>query len=158
MPKKANYMPAGYHTATPYLVIRNAAQAVEFYKRAFGATELFRMTRPDGTITHGEIQIGDTRFMFTEEGAMPSYKSPQNLNGSPVSIYLYVEDADHIFRQAVAAGATQIMPVEDMFWGDRYGRLTDPYGHEWHVATHQEDVAPAEMERRAAAATAASHA
>jgi uncharacterized glyoxalase superfamily protein PhnB len=151
MKKTVSPIPSGYHTATPYLVIRNAAQAIEFYKQAFGAQEIFRMPTPDGTIMHGEIQIGDSRLMFTDEASCGA-KSPQALDGSPVSIYLYVENVDSVFKQAVAAGASPSMPVQDMFWGDRYGRLTDPYGHQWHVSTHKEDVAPAEMAKRAAAA------
>jgi PhnB protein len=151
MKKTVSPIPSGYHTATPYLVIKDAAQAIEFYKQAFGAQELFRMPRPDGAIMHGEIQIGDSRLMFSDEVACGA-KSPQTLDGSPVSIYLYVEDVDAVFKQAVAAGAKPIMPVQDMFWGDRYGRLTDPYGHQWHVSTHKEDVSPAEMAQRAASA------
>ena len=152
MTKSVSHIPAGFHTATPYLVIKNAPQAIDFYKQAFGAQELFRMPRPDGIVMHGEFRIGDSRFMFADEAAMPSARSPQSLNGSPVSIYLYVEDADAVFKQALAAGAQTTMPVQDMFWGDRYGRLTDPFGHQWHIATHKEDVSPAEMGKRAAAA------
>jgi len=151
MKKAVSPIPSGYHTATPYLVLKNAATAVEFYKQAFGARELFRMPKPDGTIMHGEIQIGDSRFMLADEAAMNRGNSPQSLNGTPVSIYLYVEDADAVFKQAVAAGAKAFLPVQDMFWGDRYGRLTDPFGHEWHIATHKEDLSPAEMEQRASA-------
>ncbi|HMC58599.1 MAG TPA: VOC family protein [Candidatus Solibacter sp.] len=145
-------IPAGYHTATPYLVIKDAAKAIEFYKQAFGAQELFRMPKPDGTIMHGEIQIGDSRLMVADQSAMGGAHSPQSLNGTPVSIFLYFEDVDSVFKQAIAAGATETMPVQDMFWGDRYGRLTDPFGHQWHIATHKEDVSPAEMGKRAAAA------
>ena len=151
MKKTVDPIPSGYYTATPYLVIKNAAQAIEFYKQAFGAQEIFRMPKPDGTIMHGEIQIGNSRLMFADEAAVGA-KSPQTLGGSPVSVFLYVENVDAVFQQAVAAGAQPCMPVQDMFWGDRYGRLTDPFGHQWHVATHVEDVAPAEMGKRAAAA------
>jgi PhnB protein len=151
MKKTVSPIPAGYHTATPYLVIKDAAQAIEFYKQAFGAKELFRMPKPDGTIMHGEIQIGDSRFMLADQSAVGAH-SPQSLNGTPVSIFLYVEDVDAAFDQAIAAGAKSTMPVQDMFWGDRYGRLTDPFGHQWHVATHKEDVSPAEMQQRAAVA------
>jgi len=154
MKKTVSPIPAGYHTATPYLVVKNAPAAIEFYKQAFGAQELFRMPRPDGVITHAEIQIGDSRLMLGDEAAGAS-RSPQSLNGTPVSIFLYVEDVDSAFQQATAAGATPSMPVQDMFWGDRYGRLTDPFGHQWHVATHQEDVSPQEMGKRAAAAMTA---
>lgn len=154
MKKAVNPIPAGYHTATPYLVVKNAPAAIDFYKQAFGAQEIFRMPRPDGVIMHAEIQIGDSRFMLGDEAAGQG-RSPQSLNGTPVSIYLYVEDADSAFRQATAAGATPSMPLQDMFWGDRYGRLTDPFGHQWHVATHKEDVSPQEMGQRAAAAVPA---
>jgi PhnB protein len=152
MKKTVDPIPAGYHTATPYLVIKDAAQAIEFYKQAFGAKELFRMPKPDGTIMHGEIQIGDSRFMVADQAAMGGAQSPQSQGGAPVSIFLYVENVDTVFNQAIAAGARQTMPVQDRFWGDRYGRLTDPYGHQWHVATHKEDVSPEEMQQRAAAA------
>jgi PhnB protein len=151
MKKTVSPIPAGYHTATPYLVIKDAAKAIEFYKQAFGAQEIFRMPKPDGTIMHGEIQIGDSRLMLADESAVGAH-SPQSLNGTPVSIFLYVADVDAAFNQAVSAGAKPTTPVQDMFWGDRYGRVTDPFGHQWHVATHKEDVSPAEMGQRAAAA------
>jgi PhnB protein len=152
MKKTVSPIPAGYHTATPYLVMKDAAKAIEFYKQAFGAQELFRMPKPDGTVMHGEIQIGDSRLMVADQAAMGGAHSPQSLNGTPVSIFLYVDDVDAVFNQAVAAGARQTMPVQDMFWGDRYGRLTDPFGHQWHVATHKEDVSPEEIGKRQAAA------
>ncbi|MBV8551058.1 MAG: VOC family protein [Acidobacteriaceae bacterium] len=145
-------IPTGYHTATPYLVVSDAARAIEFYKNAFGATELFRMAGPGGKIGHAEIKIGDSMIMLSDE--MMGNKSPQSLNGSPVSIFLYVENVDNVFNQAVKAGAKSDMPPSDMFWGDRYGKLTDPFGHQWAVATHVEDVAPAEMEKRAKEAMA----
>lgn len=151
MKNTVNYIPAGFHTATPYLVIRNAVAAIDFYKKAFGAQELFRMSKPDGTVTHGEFVIGDSRFMFTDAAATHS-SSPEDLKGTPVSIYLYVENSDAVFQQALSAGARAVMPVQDMFWGDRYGRLTDPFGHQWHIATHKEDIAPEEMSKRAASA------
>lgn len=154
MKKTVSPIPAGYHTATPYLIVKNAPAAIDFYKQAFGAQELFRMPRPDGVIMHAEIQIGDSHFMLGDEAAGQG-RSPQSLNGTPVSIYLYVEDVDSAFKQATAAGATPSMPVQDMFWGDRYGRLSDPFGHQWHVATHKEDVTPQEMGQRAAAAMTA---
>jgi PhnB protein len=149
--KAVSPIPAGYHTITPYLVINNAGKAIEFYKKAFGAKEINRMAKPDGTIMHGEIQIGDSRLMFADHSAIPGAHSPETLNGTPVSIFLYVEDVDTIFKQALAAGATEAMPVQDMFWGDRYGRLVDPFGHHWHVATHTEDISAEEMGKRAAA-------
>ncbi len=149
---KVKPVPDGYHTLTPYLVIRDAAKAIEFYKKAFGAKETFRMPGPGGKIMHAELQIGDSMLMLAEE--MPEYgaKSPQALGGSPVNVFLYVEDADKVFNQAVAAGATVTMPLADQFWGDRYGKLADPFGHQWSVATHKEDVAPEEMAKRAAKA------
>jgi PhnB protein len=152
---KAKPVPDGHHTVTPYLAIRDAAKAIEFYKNAFGAEELFRMPGADGKIMHAEILIGDSPLMISEE--MPDYgvKSPQALGGTPVNIFLYVENVDKVFDQAVKAGATVTTPVADQFWGDRYGKLADPFGHEWSVATHIEDVAPDEMAKRAAKAMGA---
>ena len=144
-------IPDGYHTVTPYLIIKNAADALEFYKQAFGATELFRMAQPDGKIGHAEIKIGDSPIMLADEFPEMGYKSPQSLGGSPVSIMIYVEDVDAVFDRAVAAGATVQQPVQDKFYGDRIGTLVDPFGHVWHVSTHKEDVSPEEMEKRAAA-------
>lgn len=149
---KVRAIPEGYHTVTPYLVVRDAARAIDFYKRAFGATEVMRMPGPGGKVMHAEIQIGDSRIMLGDENPQMGAKSPQALNGSPVSLFLYVEDVDAVYKQAVAAGAKQTMPPQDMFWGDRYGKLDDPFGHQWGVATHKEDVAPEEMTKRAAAA------
>lgn len=148
-------IPDGYHTATPYLIIRGAADAIEFYKKAFGATELMRMPAPGGTIGHAEIKIGDSPIMLADEFPEMGYKSPQTLGGSPVSIMIYVEDVDTVFNQAVAAGGKVQRPLKDQFYGDRTGTLEDPFGHVWHVATHKEDVSAEEMERRAKAASAA---
>ena len=150
----ANVKPVtdGYHTVTPHLVVRDAAKAIEFYKKAFGAKEAFRMPGPDGKLMHAEIQIGDSMVMLSDEFPEYGSKSPQALGGSPVNILLYVENADKVFQQAVAAGATVTMPLADQFWGDRYGKLADPFGHQWSVATHIEDVAPEEMAKRAAKA------
>ena len=145
-------IPDGFHTATPYLILRDAARAIDFYKRAFGAKELVRMPGPDGKIMHAEIQIGDSRFMLSEESPERGSRSPLALNGTAVGIFLYLEDVDATYNQAVAAGAKKLMPVQDMFWGDRYGKLADPFGHEWALATHKEDVTPEEMRKRAAAA------
>jgi PhnB protein len=144
-------IPEGYHTVTPYLIIKGAADALEFYKQAFGATELFRMAQPDGRIGHAEIQIGDSRIMLADEFPEMKYVSPQTLGGSPSSIMLYVEDVDTIFKQALQAGAQEQKPVEDKFYGDRTGSLVDPFGHVWHVGTHTEDVTPEEMKERLAA-------
>lgn len=144
-------IPEGYHTATPYLTIRGAATAIDFYKKAFGAQELFRMPGPDGKVMHAEIRIGDSNIMLADESPVTGSQAPVALNGTPVGVFLYVPDVDATFRQAVKAGAKETQPVQDMFWGDRFGRLTDPFGHKWMLATHIEDVTPAEMEKRTAA-------
>ena len=146
-------IPEGYHSVTPYLIIRGAAEAIEFYKKAFGATELFRFPTPEGKIGHAEIKIGDSPIMLADEATEMGYKSPQTLGGSPVSIALYVKDVDAVFNQAVAEGATIKEALQDRFYGDRMGTLTDPFGHIWHLGTHIEDVSPEEMERRAKAAS-----
>src|ERR1700694_80626 len=148
-------IPDGYHTATPYLIIGGAADAIEFYKKAFGATELFRFPMPDGKIGHAEIKIGNSPIMLADEFPEMGYKGPQSLGGSPVSLMIYVDDVDTVFNRAVDAGATVKEAVSDKFYGDRMGTLTDPFGHWWHVATHKEDVSAEELERRAKAASAA---
>jgi len=153
MAKQVSPIPRGYHTVTPYLAVRNAAQALDFYKRAFGAEEVMRMNGPQGTVSHAEIKIGDSIVMIAEEAASSGLRSPQSLGGSTASVFLYLNDVDATFKQAVSAGAKSQQPVTDMFWGDRYGRLTDPYGHLWSLATHIEDVAPEEMQKRAQEAT-----
>jgi len=145
-------IPDGYHTATPYLIIGGAGDAIEFYKKAFGATELFRFPTPDGKIGHAEIKIGDSPLMLADEYPEMGYKGPQSLGGSPVSIMIYVEDVDTIFNQAVAAGATVKEAVTDKFYGDRLGTVADPFGHVWHISTHKEDVSIEEMQKRAQAA------
>lgn len=150
MTTKVKSIPDGYHTVTPYLIIKNAANALEFYKNAFGAKELFRMPGPDGRVMHAEIKIGDSRIMLADECPEMNARSPQALGGSPVSLLLYVENVDTFFNQAVSAGAKVDRPVKDQFYGDRSGSLSDPYGHAWHVATHVEDVPPAELQKRAA--------
>lgn len=147
-------VPEGYHTATPSLVIRGAARAIEFYQKAFGAQELFRMPGPGGIVLHAEIQIGDSRIMLTDESPRMGNHSPESLQGTPVGVFLYTEDADAFFQRAVAAGARPLMPVQQMPWGDRFGMLADPFGHEWQVATHVEDVSFEEMRRRMASMTA----
>lgn len=147
MPTKA--IPEGYHTATPYLVVRNAAQAIEFYKKAFNAQELMRFATPDGKIGHAELRIGDSNVFVADESPQMPNKSPQTLGGCTGGVMLYVDDVDTTYQRAVDAGGKTQMPVADMFWGDRYGSLIDPYGHVWSVATHKEDVAPGEMEKRA---------
>jgi len=147
-------IPEGYHTLTPYLIIRGAADAIEFYKKALGATELFRFPAPDGKIGHAEIKIGDSPIMVADEYPEMGYKGPQSLGGSPVSLMIYVADVDTVFNRAVAAGASVKEAVSDKFYGDRIGTLTDPFGHVWHISTHKEDVSIEEMERRAKAASA----
>jgi uncharacterized glyoxalase superfamily protein PhnB len=142
-------IPEGHHTVTPHLVCRGASAAIEFYKKAFGATELMQMTGPGGLITHAEIRIGNSILFLADEFPQWGSLSPLTLKGSPVVLNLYLEDVDSVFNKAVAAGAQVKMPLQNMFWGDRYGKLTDPYGHEWGLATHVEDVPPAEMKERA---------
>jgi len=154
MSKKARAIPEGYHSVTPYLVLRQASDAIEFYKKAFGAAEIFRMPGPGGAIAHAEIRIGDSQIMMCEENPAMGAQSPQTLGGSPANLFLYVEDVDAAYKRAVDAGATATMPPKDMFWGDRYGKLVDPYGHEWSIATHVEDVTPEQMAERAQAAFA----
>ena len=152
MTSKVKPIPEGYHSSTPYLIIKNAADAIEFYKKAFGATELFRIDQPDGKIGHAEIKIGDSPIMLSDEFPEMGHRGPQSLGGSAVSLMLYVEDVDAVVNRATTAGAKLDRPVEDKFYGDRAGSLTDPFGHIWHIGTHKEDVSPQEMEKRAAAA------
>ena len=148
-------IPDGYHSVTPYLIIKGATDAIEYYKKAFGATEVFRFPAPGGKIGHAEIQIGDSRIMLADEFSEMGYKAPQTLGGTPVSIMIYVEDVDTVFKQAIAAGGKEQRPVKDQFYGDRLGTLEDPFGHQWHVSTHKEDVSLEEMEKRAKAHAAA---
>ena len=145
------YIPDGYHTATPYLIVKGAARAIEFYKQAFGATEIMRFPGPNGTIGHAEIKIGDSPIMLADEMPQMGYRSPAALGGSPVSVMLYVPDVDKVVDRAVEAGAKLERPVADQFYGDRSGTFHDPFGHVWTVSTHKEDVSPEEMKRRAAA-------
>jgi PhnB protein len=149
-------IPEAYHTVTPYLIIEGAAEAIEFYKQAFGAKELFRFPAPEGKIGHAEIKVGDSPIMLADAYPDMGYKGPKSLGGSPVSLMIYVENVDTVFNQAVQAGATVKEAVSDKFYGDRIGSLIDPFGHVWHVSTHKEDVSFEEMERRAKAASAGS--
>ncbi len=151
---KVHYIPRDYHTATPYLLVRGAADAIEFYKNVFGATEIMRMPAPGGKIGHAEIKIGDSHIMLADEVPEMGYIGPKQLGGTPVSILVYVEDVDHTFSQAISKGAAQQRPVENKFYGDRMGTLIDPFGHQWHVATHVEDVSEDEMRRRMASMAA----
>ena len=146
-------IPEGYHSITPYLCINGAAQALEYYKKAFGATELFRMEH-DGKIGHAEMKIGDSPFMLADEFPEMGFVSPQTLGGSPVGIMIYVADVDAVFNKAIEEGAVEKKPLQDQFYGDRSGTLTDPFGHVWTVATHKEDVSPEEIDKRLAAAKA----
>ncbi len=142
-------IPEGYHTITPHLTVRNASQAIEFYKRAFGAEELMRMYTPGkSTIMHAELRIGDSRIFLGDEWPERGCRSPQSLGGVCGSLFLYVEDVDTAFQRAVSAGAQVKMPVSDMFWGDRYGQVKDPFGHTWALGQHVEDVTPEELDRR----------
>src|SRR4030088_858567 len=145
-------IPEGYHSATPYLIVKGAAEAIDFYKRAFGATELLRMADPKGGIAHAEIKIGDSVIMLADEHPNMGYCGPRSLGGSAVSIMLYVTDVDGTFDRAVKAGAKAQRPVANQFYGDCSGTLEDPFGHIWTISTHVEDVAPEEMKRRAEAA------
>lgn len=147
----AKPIPDGYHSVTPYLTIRGAAEALDFYRRAFGAEERVRMPGPDGQgVMHAEIRIGDSIVMLGEESIEMGAPSPKTLGGSGSSILIYVEDVDAAFDRAVNAGGTVRVPVTDMFWGDRYGQVADPFGHIWSIATHKEDVPPEQMGRRRA--------
>ncbi len=146
----AKPVPPGFHTITPTLTMRDADKAIEFYKRAFGAEERMRFPGPDGkSIMHAELKIGDSLIFLSEEHPEMGCRGPQSLGGTPVGLYLCVEDADRAFNRAVSAGARADMPVADMFWGDRCGQLTDPFGHKWSLATHKEDLSQEEIRKRA---------
>ena len=143
--------PDGYHTVTPYLIVKGGGGAIDFYKQVFGAHELFRMAGPDGKIGHAELKIGDSVVMLADEHPEMGALSPPTIGGTPVRTLIYVDDVDEVVARAVAAGAKIVRPVADQFYGDRAGGITDPFGHYWHVATHKEDVSPEEMERCAKA-------
>jgi len=149
MTKQVKPVQEGYHSITPYLVVQDAARALDFYQRVFGAKEIVRMNNPQGRVGHAEIRIGDSILMLAEETPNSGVRCPQSLNGSTVSIFVYLEDVDSVFNKALSAGAQEVQRPADMFWGDRYGRLTDPFGHSWSLATHIEDVTPEEIGRRA---------
>jgi PhnB protein len=148
-------IPEGYHTLSPYLAVDDAARALEYYAQAFGAQELMRMDTPEGKVAHAELTLGDSRIMLSDTFPQSSTRSPKELGGTSAGIFMYVEDVDAVVKQAVDAGATITMEVADQFWGDRFGTITDPFGHVWSIATHVEDVPPEEMEERARAAMAA---
>jgi PhnB protein len=141
-------IPDGYTTVSVYLGVDDAGEAIEFYKRAFGATERGIMHMPDGKVGHAELQLGDTVLMLSDPFPQSSLKPPKQLGGTSVALFMYVEDVDSFVDKAVEGGATLATPVEDMFWGDRYGKLSDPFGHEWQVATHKEDLTPEEINER----------
>jgi PhnB protein len=145
---KVKAIPEGYHSVTPSLTCKNAAAAIDFYKKAFGAKELFRMPAPDGRVAHAELLIGDSHIMLNDE-MMPMATISQG--NRPIYLFLYVENADNTFNTAVQNGAKVDMPLENMFWGDRFGRVSDPFGHQWGIATHVEDVSPDEMKKRSEA-------
>ena len=146
---KVKYIPEGTHTITPGLVVKGGKKAIEFYKAAFGAKELSAMYMPDGkSVMHAELQIGDSKFFLGDENKEMGAVSPQTLGGSSTTLHIYTEDCDATIKRAVAAGAKVSMPAADMFWGDRYGKVIDPFGHGWGILTHKEDVSPAEMEKR----------
>jgi uncharacterized glyoxalase superfamily protein PhnB len=150
MAGKVKPVPERYHTVTPHLIVKGASEAIDFYKNAFGAEELGRAPGPDGkSIMHAEIKIGDSIIFLNDEFPDMEAKSPLSLNGSPVTIHLYVEDVDMLWKKAVEAGAKEKMPLQDQFWGDRFGVLEDPYGHQWSLATHIEDVSMEEVNKRA---------
>jgi PhnB protein len=148
MNESAKIIPDGYHSINIYLVVRNAENTIQFYKKAFGAEERFRMHGPDGkTIMHADLKIGDSVFMLTEESPDMKALSPESICGSPVSMYVYVKDVDTIFNQAISDGATVLKPVKDQFYGDRSGYLRDPFGHLWSIATHKKDLSPDELRK-----------
>lgn len=148
-------IPEGYHTITPYLAVDDAAAAIEYYKKAFGAKERVRMDAPGGKIGHAELEIGDSLVMLSDPFPQASTRPPKELGGTSASVFMYVDDVDEVVKQAVDAGATITMEVADQFWGDRFGSVTDPFGHSWSIATHVEDVSPEEMDERAKEAMAA---
>jgi PhnB protein len=143
-----NAIPEGYHSITPYIIVNDAANAIDFYKHAFRAIEIYRQNSPDGkSVINAELKIGDSIILLSDEFPLGKCRSPKSIGGSAVTIHLYTEDVDRVFNQAISAGATVIMPVMDMFWGDRYGQLMDPYGHIWSIATHKQDLSSEEIQR-----------
>lgn len=146
-------IPEGFHSVNPHIIVQNAGEAIEFYKKAFGAEEIMRMPGPDGkSVMHAEIKIGNSIVMICDEFPDMGACSPKKIGGTPVTLHMYVNDADAVYDRAVKAGATATMPPQDMFWGDRYGKLTDPYGHNWSIATHMKDLTPEQIQEGAAAA------
>ena len=150
-----NPIPEGYHTVSAYLTVDDAARAIEYYVKAFGAKELVRMEAPGGKVGHAELQLGDSRIMLSDAFPEASTRPPKELGGTSAGVFMYVPDVDAVVKQAVEAGATVTMEVANQFWGDRFGTIMDPFGHIWSIATHVEDVPPEEMAERAKAAMAA---
>lgn len=148
--KKVSAIPKGYNSITPYLIVSNAAKAIEFYKKIFGAKEAMRMDRPDGKVGHAELKFGDSKIMLADECPEMGAHRPHTVDDCAISVHFYTKNVDHIVEKAVAAGATLKRPVEDMFYGDRSGSVKDPFGHVWYVSTHIEDVTPAKLRKRAA--------
>jgi PhnB protein len=151
---KTKYTPDGYHTATPYLIVNGGARAIEFYKQAFGATEIMRIGSPGDKVGHAEMQIGDSRIMLADEFPEMDALGPKTIGGTPVGLMLYVEDCDAVFAKALSLGAKVLKPMQDQFYGDRSGTFLDPFGHKWTIATHKEDIPPEEMQKRVAALSA----
>jgi len=147
--KKVHHIPQGYNSVTPYLIVKGATKAIDYYKKIFGATEVMRMPGPDGRIGHAELKIGNSHIMLADEFPEMGHQDPLTLGNSPVSMLIYVEDVDSTVARAVADGAEILKPVEDQFYGDRMGFIKDPFGHRWGVATHTEDLSPEEMKERA---------
>jgi PhnB protein len=147
--KKVNYIPKGYNSVTPYLVIKGAAKAIEYYKEVFGATEVVRMADPSGRVGHAELQIGNSRIMLADENPAVGNRSAESIGASPVSLYVYLPDCDKVVAKAAEQGAKILKPVADQFYGDRSGFIQDPFGHLWGIATHKEDLSPKEMDERA---------
>lgn len=147
-------IPENYHAITPYLIIKGAAKAIDFYKTVFGAAEIMRMPGPEGRIGHAELKIGDSIFMLADEHPEIDARGPESYGGTPVSLMVYVQDVDSVFKKALAAGAKELRPVKNQFYGDRSGNLADPFGHKWTISTHVEDVTPEEMKKRMAAQAA----
>lgn len=145
---KVSYIPKDYNSVTPYLVIKGAAQAIEYYKKVFGATETVRMNGPDGTVGHAELKIGNSHIMLADENPNMGYRSATSIGASPVSLYVYLPNVDEVVKRAATEGAKILKPVEDQFYGDRSGFIQDPFGHLWGIATHVEDVSPEEMKER----------
>jgi PhnB protein len=151
MPKATSHIPKGYHSVIPYLSVKGGAAAIDFYKNAFGATEVMRMPMPDGRIAHAELKIGDAHVMLADEFPEMNFRSPRSIGGTPVNIMIYVENTDQTTKRAVDGGAKVLKPVQDQFYGDRSGTIEDPFGHTWTISTHIEDVPADELERRSAA-------